>query len=92
MAREKETRIYPNILLTKKEIEAKKSENLDYGDKRIIRIVPNDATINIHPRLVPEFVKISESLTRQASKTRATTDSIQVSDRLGMIVTYANQK
>jgi hypothetical protein len=88
----KETRIYPNIPLIKKEVEAKKIENLAYGNKRIIRIVPDAATVQHHPKLASESVQISESLIRQTSKTRSLSDSIQVSDRLGMVVTRANPK
>jgi hypothetical protein len=88
---EKETRIYPNIPLIKREVEAKKIENLAYGNKRIIRIVPNDATVQHHPRLVPESVQVSGSLARQTSKARAPpTESISITDGVSITVTRAN--
>jgi hypothetical protein len=88
----KETRIYPNIPLIKREVEAKKIENLACGNKRIIRIVPNDATVQHHPRLVPESILVSDSVARQTTKVRAPpTESVKVSDTLSAVVTHPNQ-
>ena len=85
----KETRIYPNIPLIKKEVEAKKIENLAYGNKRIIKIVGNDATVH-YRRTLMDSAHVSEFLTKQTTKVRALIDSASVSERINVIVTRAN--
>ena len=57
----KETRIYPNISAIKKEVEAKKIENLEYGNKRMIRIIGNDATVH-YRKTLSDSVSVSERL------------------------------
>jgi hypothetical protein len=88
-----ETWIYPNISRIQEEIRSRKIENLDNGDERLARIVNKYDTIHRRRPILDEpSVQVSDSLTRQASKTRALSDSVQVSDRLGMVVTRANPK
>ena len=58
----KKTHIYPNIPLIKKEIEAKKSENLEYGNKRLIRIIPENDIVHANRPLVEPPIKISYGL------------------------------
>jgi hypothetical protein len=87
----KETRIYPNISLIKKEVEAKKIENLAYGNKRIIKIIDNDATVHSRKTLT-DSTQVSESLAKQTTKISALNDSVTVSERIDVIVTRANPK
>jgi hypothetical protein len=72
----KETRIYPNISLIKKEVEAKKIENLAYGNKRIIKIINNDAKVHSRKTLT-DSTQVSESRTKQTTKISALNDSVQ---------------
>jgi hypothetical protein len=87
----KETRIYPNISLIKKEVEAKKIENLAYGNKRIIKIIDNDATVHSRKTLT-DSTQVSASLAKQTTKISALNDSVTVSERIDVIVTRANPK
>jgi hypothetical protein len=86
----RETRIYPKIQAIQREVKGRQAQNLDYGNKRIIRIVHNIDTIHCPRPIVEPPVPISESLTRQTSKTRALRDSVSISERLNMVVTRAN--
>ena len=83
----KDTRIYPNIPLIQKRVKEMQTE----GNKRVIRIIKNVDTVNCH-RSIVDSVPVSESLTRQTTKVRAVSDSVQVSERLGVVVTRANPK
>jgi hypothetical protein len=88
----KETRIYPNIPLIQKEVKVRQAENLDYGNKTLIRL-KNKIDSVLHPRRIIETpVTISESITRQIAKTRALSDSSIVSERLGNVVTHVKPK
>lgn len=88
----KETHICPNIPLIQREVKGRQAENLDYDNKTLIRL-KNKIDSVLHPRPITEpSVAISESLTRQTAKTRTLSDSLSISERLGMIVTHAKPK
>jgi hypothetical protein len=85
----KETRIYPNISLIEREVKAKQAENFDNKVLRHTYIC--DPFPRTRPITEPSVV-VSESLTRQTSKTRSLSDSVPVLERLGMVVTRAKSK
>lgn len=83
----KNTQIRPNISAIKQEVEAKKA------GKSYIRFLREGDKVEKAPKSIFEpSVRTSESLTRQKSKARALSDSVQISERLGMVVTRANPK
>jgi hypothetical protein len=87
----KETRIYPNIPLIQKGVKSRQAENLEARNKRL-RVIGDTDTVH-HPRSISEpSLLISESLTRQTSKIRSLSDSLQISDRLSTVATHANTK
>jgi hypothetical protein len=89
---EKETRIHPNIPLIKREVEAKRVENLEFGNKQM-RILNHGAKVDHPPQRLVDSVAVSESLARQTSKARAPQiESTSISDGVSISVTHANPK
>jgi hypothetical protein len=82
----KDTRIYPHISAIKQLVESKKT------GKKHIRILNKGAIVHHPTQRLFDSVPVSESLTRQTTKVRAVSDSVQVSERLGVLVTRANPK
>jgi hypothetical protein len=83
--KKRDTRIHPHISEIKQLVEFKKT------GKTHIRILRPGYKLGQHRHIFERSVRISESLARQTSKTRAMTDSIQISDRVSITVTHANQ-
>jgi hypothetical protein len=82
----KDTRIYPHISEIKQLVESKKA------GKKHIRILNAGAIVHHPPQRLVDSVSVSESLTRQTTKVRTLSDSVQISERLGIKVTRANPK
>jgi hypothetical protein len=85
----KETQIYPNIPLIEKEVKRRQAEN--FNDKVLRHAYKSDPFPRTRSITEPS-VAISESLTGQRSKTRSQTESVSISEGLGMTVTHANPK
>ncbi len=88
----KETRIYPKILAIQNEVKNRKIENLNYGNDRLARIRNKFDIVHRRRPIVEPSVSVSDSLTRQTSKTRTLSNSVQISERLDIVVTRANPK
>ena len=88
----KETRIYPKILAIQNEVKHRKIENLNYGNDRLARIRNKFDIVHRRRPIVEPSVSVSDSLTRQTSKTRTLSNSVQISERLDIVVTRANPK
>jgi hypothetical protein len=88
-----ETWIRPHIPEIQQEIKSRKIENLDNGDERLVHLRKGESIPRIKSPKEIEVVRVSESLTRQTTKTRSPdVESVQVSDRVGITVVHADQK
>lgn len=81
----RETRIYPNISLIEKEIRGRQAENFD---NKVFRHAYKADPFPRTRAIIEPPVKVSESLARQTAKTRGLSDSVIVTDSLGMVVTH----
>jgi hypothetical protein len=88
--RKKDSRIYPNIKLIQNEVKNRQAENLDNGIKTLIRLRYKIDSVH-HPRFIIEpSLATLESVIRRTAKTRCASDSLTLSDGVGMVVTHAS--
>jgi hypothetical protein len=88
----KQVLIYPHIPAIQEKIRRNKINNLNSGNGRLVFARKGESFLRTRSPKGVEVVSVSESLSRQTSKTRALNDSVQTSERLGIVVTRANQK
>jgi hypothetical protein len=84
--------IYPHIHPIQEEVKRRKIKNLNEGNDRLVLYRKGEPLHRSRRPKEVEVVSVSESLSRKTSKARALSDSVQVSERLDMVITRANPK
>jgi hypothetical protein len=83
--------IYPHIHPIQ-EVKRRKIKNLNEGNDRLVLYRKGEPLHRSRRPKEVEVVSVSESLSRKTSKARALSASVQVSERLDMVIIRANPK